>query len=190
LGRWGEKLMALTTNKKNKIIAEWKAGIFSSHNAVAVSYKIDPKTVKKILDGISQSNTDIVEIGATYENAKKSIKNPNEIKAIEKAISERTIKDDIRDAGLEATLSNIRSVKKKLELEQVETMQDHRHAQETIDKALISSGNADRHAPKSEVNVSTMTAVQNNTTIEMTKEEMITEAKRRGIPLDFINVPS
>lgn len=41
--------MALTTNKKNKIIAEWKAGLFTSYNAVATTYKIDPKTVKKII---------------------------------------------------------------------------------------------------------------------------------------------
>lgn len=41
--------MALTTNKKNKIIAEWKAGLFNSYNAVATTYKIDPKTVKKII---------------------------------------------------------------------------------------------------------------------------------------------
>lgn len=155
--------MALTTNKRNKIIAEWKAGLFISYNSVAVSYKIDPKTVKKILDGISQSNTDIVEVGAIYENAKKSIKNPNEIKAIEKAITERTIKDEIKDLALATTLANIRSVKNKIEREEVETMQDHRHAQETIDKALISSGVADRHAPKQDINLTN--AQQNNTEI-------------------------
>jgi hypothetical protein len=41
--------MALTTNKKNKIIAEWKAGVHKSYNSIAVQYKIDPKTVKKII---------------------------------------------------------------------------------------------------------------------------------------------
>lgn len=144
--------MAISTKRKNQIIAEWKAGLFSSYNSIATTYKIDPKTVKKILDGISQSNTAVVEVGVVYENAKKSIKNPNEIKAIEKAIIERTIADDIQDLVLSGTLLNLKSIVKKIEAEEVETMQEHRHAQETFDKALITSGKADRHAPKTEIN--------------------------------------
>jgi hypothetical protein len=151
--------MALSTRRKNQIIADWKAGRFKSYYAVSKFYKISAPTAKEILLGILQSNSDIVEVGVAYESAKKLTKNLIEVQAIERVVAERTIKDDIRDAGLEATLSNIRSVKKKLELEQVETMQDHRHAQETIDKALISSGNADRHAPKSDVNVNTQTNI-------------------------------
>lgn len=145
--------MALTTNKKNKIIAEWKAGIFRSHNAVATHYKIDPKTVKKILDGITQSNTDIVEVGALYESAKKSIKNPNELKAIEKAVIERSIADEIEACVFDGTLLNVKSVSKKLQLEEVETMQDHRHAQATLDQALITAGKAQRFAPKQDISL-------------------------------------
>ena len=160
--------MALTTNKKNKIIAEWKAGIFKSYNAVANHYKIDPKTVKKILDGISQSNSDIVEVGVVYESAKKSIKNPIELRAIEKAIAERSIADEIEDIALSGTLSNLKSIKSKIEREEVENMQDHRHAQETFDKALITAGKAARHAPK-QVEVNNINAQQNNQyTIEIT----------------------
>lgn len=40
----------------------------------------------------------------------------------------------------------------------------------------------------SSINVNATAAVQNNTTIEMTKDEMIAEAKRRGIPLDAIGL--
>lgn len=157
--------MALTTNKKNKIIAEWKAGLFASFNAVAVAYKIDPKTVKKILDGISQSNAEIVEVGALYESAKKSIKNPNEIKAIEKAIIERTIADEIESIVLDGTLLNIKSVVKKIQLEEVEAMKDHLDAQNTLDKAMITAGKAPRFAPKIELNNSNN---QQNVTNEIT----------------------
>ena len=152
--------MALTTNKRNKIIAEWKVGKYTSHNAVANAYKIDPKTVKKILDGISQSNVDIVSVGATYEIAKKSIKNPTELKAIEKRVIELSIADQVEAEAFSATLENIRSVRKKIQLEEVDNMQDHRHAQATIDQALISVGKAARHAPKQDINLTN--AQQNN----------------------------
>ena len=76
--------MALTTNKKNKIIADWKAGRFNTAYAISKEYKIDQKTAQKIIDGFSQGNADIVAIGTAYEIAKKSIKNPVEKKAIEK----------------------------------------------------------------------------------------------------------
>jgi len=81
--------MALTTNKKNKIIADWKTGKFKSYTQIAKHYKIDPKTAKKILNGIQQSNADIVEAAVVVDNAKKSIKNPVEFKAVENAIEER-----------------------------------------------------------------------------------------------------
>lgn len=151
--------MAISTKRKNQIIAEWKAGLFTSYNAVAVHYKVDPKTVKKILDGISQSNADIVDVGAKYESAKKSIKNPNEIKAIEKAILIRTIADDIEDVALDGTLLNVKSVKKKIELEELNTMQDHKTAQETFDRALITAGKAPRHA---NTTINNTNATQNN----------------------------
>lgn len=158
--------MALTTNKKNKIIAEWKVGKYPSYNAVAVAYKIDPKTVKKILDGIEQSNVYIVEDGARYEIAKKSIKNPNEIKAIENRVKELSIADEVEIEAFGATLDNIRSVRKKIQLEEVENMQDHRHAQATIDQALITVGKAARHAPRTEIKQENNSAIQNNISVE------------------------
>lgn len=156
--------MALSTKRKNQIIADWKAGRFKSFYAVAKHYKISEPTAKNILADIPQSNADIVEVGVAYETAKKLSKNLVEVKAIERVVAERTIKDEIRDLALETTLANIRSVRKKIELEEVETMQEHRHAQETIDKALISSGVADRHAPKQDINLTN--AQQNNTEIK------------------------
>lgn len=151
--------MALSTRKVNQIKAEWKAGKYKSAYAIGKVHGIDRKTAEKIIEGISQSNADIVDICVIAENAKNSLKNPVEKKVIEAMVRDRTIADDIKDCALETTLLNIRSVKKKLELEQVKTMQEHRHAQETIDKALISSGNADRHAKSGDVNVNSQTNV-------------------------------
>ena len=96
--------MALTTNRKNKIIADHKAGRFKSNTALAKHYKVDPKTVKKITMGISQENAEAVEAGVIYENAKKSLKNPVEIKAIETAVKEKTKEERMRDIVLDNTL--------------------------------------------------------------------------------------
>lgn len=152
--------MALTTNKKNKIIAEWKAGKYQNANQVAKAHKIDRKTAEKIIEGISQSNAKIVEVGAAYEIAKKSLKNPVEVKAIEALIKERTIADEIEDSVLSGTLANVRSIKGKIEREEVENMQDHRHAQAAFDQALITAGKAARFAPKQDINLTN--AQQNN----------------------------
>jgi len=155
--------MALSTRKKNQIIADWKAGRFTTYYAIAKHYQISNPTAKEILVNIPQSNADIVEAGVTYEKAKKLNKNLIEVKAIEALVKERTIADEIQDIALSGTLANLKSVKSKIEKEEVETMQDHRHAQELFDKALITAGKADRHAPKIEVN--TQNNQLNNTEI-------------------------
>jgi len=152
--------MALSTRKINQIKAEWKAGKYKTAYAIAKAHNIDRKTADKIIEGISQSNADIVEVCVIAENAKNSLKNPVELKVIEAMVKERTIADEIQDIVLSGTLANLKSVKSKIEKEEVETMQDHRHAQELFDKALITAGKADRHAPKTEI-VNT-NAQQNN----------------------------
>jgi len=81
--------MALSTRKKNIIIADWKTGNFKSITALAKHYKIDAKTAKKFLDGMTPEHTDIVEHGVSYESMKNSLKNPVEITAIEKAVQNR-----------------------------------------------------------------------------------------------------
>ena len=153
--------MAITTNKKNKIIADWKTGKFSSQTALAKHYKVDPKTVKKILEGISTSNAELVEVGAIYENAKKSLKNPVEIKAVEKAVEERTIADEIESIIFDGTLSNVKGVKKDVERDEMEII-DRKIAQETFDKALITVGKANRHAQPTKID--NTNAQQNNKT--------------------------
>ncbi len=41
--------MALSTKRKNQIIADWKAGRFKSYYAVAKHYKISEPTAKKVI---------------------------------------------------------------------------------------------------------------------------------------------
>lgn len=153
--------MALSTRKINQIKAEWKAGKYKTAYAISKVHKIDTKTASKIIEGISQSNADIVEVCVVAENAKNSVKNPIEKKVIEAMVKERTIADEIEDEVFSGTLENVKSIRKKIQLEEVDNMQDHRHAQATLDQALITVKKADRHAPKNDINLTN--AVQNNT---------------------------
>lgn len=81
--------MAISTKKKNIIVAMWKTGEFKSYTAIAKHYKISTKTAQKIIQDTAQENEDIVDLGVQYEMAKKSTKNPHEINTIEKVVEER-----------------------------------------------------------------------------------------------------
>lgn len=72
--------------------------------------------------------------------------------------------------------------------DEIDTAQDLKLLVDANDRLAITLKVADRHAKSGDVNVSATAAVQNNTTIEMTKDEMIAEAKRRGLPLDIIGL--
>jgi len=99
--------MALSTRKKNMIIADWKTGKFKSYNAIAKHYKIDSKTAKKILYGISHENADVVDVCVVAESVKKSVKNPIELNAIEKAVIERIKVDEISNLLLDKMKKHI-----------------------------------------------------------------------------------
>lgn len=81
--------MALSKNMKTRIVAAWKTGEFETYAALAKHYKIDPKTAKKLCDGIPKENAAIVEVLTAGEMAKKSVGNPSEIHAIDKAVERR-----------------------------------------------------------------------------------------------------
>lgn len=153
--------MALTTNRKNKMIADWKTGKFKNPTALAKHHKVDRKTAQKVIGELTASNSDIVEIGALYENAKKSLKNPVEIKAVEKAVEERSLADEIEGIIFDGTMINVTGVKNDLSKEGADiSMFDRKQAQETFDKAMITVGKANRHAPKQEINLAQQTNTQ------------------------------
>ena len=81
--------MALSTRKKNIIIAMWKTGEFKSATAIAKHYKISTKTAQKIIGVTPHTNEDTVALGVEYNMALNSTKNPHEINTIEKVVSER-----------------------------------------------------------------------------------------------------
>lgn len=158
--------MALSTRKINQIKAEWKAGKYKTAYAVGKAHGIDRKTAEKIIEGISQSNADIVEVCVLAENAKNSLKNPVEKKVIEAMVKERTTADEIEETVLLGTLANVRATKKEVEVNNELSIFDRKNAQELFDKALITSGKAPRHSNQN-INVQTNTAVQtNNITVE------------------------
>lgn len=96
--------MALTTNKKNKIIAEWKAGKYKSYYAVAKAHKISQPKAKELLLNISMSNSHVVEAGIAYENGKNITKNLVEQKAIEEVVKEKTAHERMKEAVLDNVL--------------------------------------------------------------------------------------
>ena len=166
--------MALSTKKKNIVLAMWKTGKFRSFTSIAKHYKISPKTAQKIIGDTAHSNEDAVNLFTQVEHIKKSSKNPHEIKAIESVAKERTIADQIEDEVLGATLANVKGIKKVLDSGKVAKVvtegqgmgtsmsravefdmgpEHYKAAQEGLDKALITAGKAARHAPKGDVNV-------------------------------------
>lgn len=152
----------LSDRQKNNILAKWHTGQYAKTELAKV-YKVDEKTIRDIVDKQKPRNAEIVEVGAKLEILKKSEKTPIETaeinKAIIKRVAELSIADEIKQEVLSGTLLNIKSVKKKIELEEIEDMQDHRHAQEIFDKALITSGKAPRHASQN-IQVNTQNNIQ------------------------------
>ena len=166
--------MAISTRKKNLIIAEWKAGKYKSAYAVSKAHKISDKTAKKIIAGIQQENADIVEAGVMYESAKKSVKNPIEINAIESVVNDRIkiqrISNTILD-GVENLLNGGKA--KKVVVESMGTAgssativeydlqaKDYKELQETVDKASLTLGVNQRHA-NNNIQVNTQNNVKN-----------------------------
>lgn len=168
--------MAITTNKKNKIIAEWKAGRYKSAYAIAKAHGISDKTAMKIIDGTSQSNADIVDVCVKAEHAINSVRNPIEKRAIEQLVKERSIADQIESIVMDGTLANVKKIKEEIEGENKVSLYDRKTAQEAFDKALITAGKAQRFATQ-QINV------QSNLRHEGVTPELRAKAERFGIVL-------
>jgi len=169
--------MALSTRKKNMIVADWKTGAYSQ-NALAKKYKISTSTANKILKNIPQSNIDIVEVCETSERMKKRIKTNSEIKAVENVVKNRLKVHDITKNLLKKTNAFIKKGKVQrvttantgdgvIEANIVETdlqSSDYKNLADTIDKASLTLGVNPRFS-NSQINI------QNN-------QQNITEIKR------------
>ena len=162
--------MALSVRKKNQIIADWKAGKFSSYYAVSKHYGISQPIAKKILVDIAQSNAEIVEAGVKYEMAKKLSKNLVEVKAIEKEVSNRLKVEDLSNKLLDQVGKMINENKTTEKINIGDGMQqfeprelntaDYKNIADTIDKASVTLGVNQRHA-NSQVNIQSTNVQQN-----------------------------
>lgn len=92
--------MALSTRKKNIIIADWKTGFYKQKDMLK-KHKIDRKTFVKIVEGILPTNADAVEVLHEAEMVKNSLKNPHELKAVENVVKNKLKVHKITDKILD-----------------------------------------------------------------------------------------
>ena len=92
--------MALSTRKKNIIIADWKTGAFTKKE-LEKKHKISFKTLDKLISGIMATNADAVSVLHDAEMVKNSIKNPVELKAVENVVKSRLKVDNITNKILD-----------------------------------------------------------------------------------------
>ena len=165
--------MAISTRKKNLIIAEWKAGKYKSFYAVAKAHKISQPQAKKILANIPQENAHIVEAGVVYESAKKFSKNLVEINAIENTVKDRLKIHNISNTilnGIEKLAKGGKAQKVMIEsagevgssatvVEYDLQAKDYKDLQDAVDKASLTLGVNQRFA-QNQVNI------QNNQTVK------------------------
>lgn len=180
--------MAISTRKKNLIIAEWKAGKYKSYYAVAKAHKIDISTAKKILVNIEQSNIAIVDAGVMYESAKKSTKNLVEINVVETEVANRLKVYDITNTVLDGISKLVKGGKaQKVVTESLGEggttatvveydlqAKDYKDIQDAVDKASLTLGVNARHS-QSQVNI------QNNNQNNL---------KEDGFKITFVNKES
>jgi len=153
--------MAISTRKKNIIVAAWKTGEFKSFTSIAKEYKISTKTAQKIIGDTSHEHADIVQKGVEYQAVLKSTKNPHEVRMIEKVVDDRLKHSEIINT---ITEKNLKHMAKKIGSDT--TISEHKMIGETTDKAAITLGVAERHAKS-------VTAVQvNNEVVVKTMNDL------------------
>lgn len=189
--------MALSTRKKNIIIADWRAGRFKSAYALAKAHKVSDKTATKLIDGIPQDNIEAVEAGVKYEIAKKSVKNPIEQRAIEKVVKEKTAEERMRDVVLDNSLKisvhtttasmkklQENSQSKKNKLETSELIEHQRLAKLAKETVIVKE---EKPIVENHLNMQQMVLSQEETNIEVTVVDLESEAlvklfKDRNLP--------
>ena len=167
--------MAISTRKKNMIIADWKTGKFKSYYSIAKHHKINEKTAKKILDKIPHENSDVVEVCVVAESAKKSVKNPIELKAVENAVQERLKVDEISNLLLDKMKIHLQNGKaQKVVTESIGEggssaavieydlqADDYKKLADAVDKTSVTLGVNERFS-SSQVSIQNNNNIQNN----------------------------
>lgn len=194
----------LSDRQKNNIIAKWKTGQYTKI-ALAKTYKVDEKTIRKITENIEPKNADFVEATLMLEKAKKSELSPIEITEIDKAVKyrlEKEFSDDNKKVRIYDTsfkiLNAIDEILKKGKVEEKVSIGDgvqqfeerHLNANDTeklanaVDKLSITTNVNQRHST-SQINVNTQNNIQNNN-IPLSIEDAEKEALALGVPLEIL----
>ncbi len=104
--------MALGTEKKANIIADWKTGDYTK-NALSKKHKISPSTCGILVAGIEQTNKTLVAQAIVVEEEKSKI-NRKESNAVDSAVKRymKNVKlvETIVDLGLNATAHNLAEI--------------------------------------------------------------------------------
>jgi len=156
--------MAISTNKINKIIAEWKTGAYKKSQLIS-KHKIDRKTLNKFIGDLDATNADIVEICTVAENAKNSLQSPYELKAVDEVVKSRLQVSGITNTILKEVKELLKGGKAQKVLTDGSIVEynlqakDYRDLQEAVDKASLTLGVNARH---SSTNMQVNTQVNNN----------------------------
>jgi len=142
--------MAISTKKRNKIIAEFKTGAYSL-NALAKKHKVAVNSVKKFCDGIEKENAELVELCLQTESA-KCTKNEQDLRAVEEVVKNRLQVYDISNSILKGVEKLVRGGKAQKLLADGAIVEcdlqakDYKELQEAVDKASVTLGINARHA--------------------------------------------
>ncbi len=156
--------MAISTRKKNLVVADWKTGAYSLH-ALARKHKINVNSVKKICMGVPKENAELVEL-CTVTEAKKCTKNAQELLAVESVVKARLKVHDISNTilnGIDRLAKSGKAQKvvtesigeagsKAVVVEYDLQSKDYKDLQDAVDKASQTLGVNPRFA-NSQINV-------------------------------------
>ena len=185
--------MALSTRRRNIIIADWKTGAYSL-NSLAKKHKIAVNTVKKICTGIKHENAHYVEVLTASENAKSCIKTAQEVRSVEEVVRNRLKVQTISTKLLDKIEKHIDKNKKLEKINVGNGMQDFKEVElessdyknlaDAIDKTSLTLGVNERFSG----GVKVETNIQNNQLSNqiLTLEEAKKQALNLGVPLSTL----
>jgi len=141
----------LTDDLKQKIIADWKAGV--SQNQLAKRYDVSPATINKLCKGIEQSNVHLVnsQVSVITELNGKS---EYEVNSITAEVNDKVRRHSLINNNAELIASKIPTM-----LDQIDSPSDLKTLAEANDRLAITLKVADRHAKSGDVNVNATAAV-------------------------------
>ena len=150
--------MAISTRKRNKIIADAKAGKYKSITELCKHHKIDRGAYynwEKKYQFKYGANTDFVEIETALKKAKLHSLSPQEIHSVEEASELQILKDDIALISLSGIKKMLVETTKGIDNQEYITPNDRRIGMSTLKDGF----SVVAEKPTTQVNVQ-----QNNTT--------------------------